>query len=209
MYRTVKGNKQMLKNDNIISFSHKVHNICGIPLPSNRKMERNILIKIKKKLQQNFASYWSLVTNTSLSRQNRGGNKLCTYIIFKKHFHREEYLNIANPSARRTIAKFRLSAHKLRIESARYDCRNKYIPPEERICTNCDQSKTEDEFHFLLHCPKYNDLRKKLYENISLNNRIFMDYNGQHKFIWLLSNENLSDIKSLASFIETGMSLRR
>ena len=31
----------------------------------------------------------------------------------------------------------------------------------------CIQNVTESEFHFLLYCPKYRDIRKKYFKNIS------------------------------------------
>ena len=57
----------------------------------------------------------------------------------------------------RLLAKFRLSNHPLNIEIGRH--RN--IVKSERTCKCCHLHDIEDEFHFILKCPLYNDLRKK------------------------------------------------
>ena len=31
----------------------------------------------------------------------------------------------------------------------------------QRVCSMCNSNDIEDEFHFILQCPAYNDLRKK------------------------------------------------
>ena len=44
-----------------------------------------------------------------------------TYCLFKKDFERGQYVTeIKNPAIRKTISKFRLSDHKLEIETQRY-----------------------------------------------------------------------------------------
>ena len=35
------------------------------------------------------------------------------------------------------------------------------IPYEERICRDCDQNDLGDKFHFVMKCPKYNDIRNQ------------------------------------------------
>ena len=58
--------------------------------------------------------------------------------------------------SKKLICKFRLSSHCLAIETGRY----KNIPVERR---KCPSSKTdiEDEFHFMLKCPTYQEFRVK------------------------------------------------
>ena len=70
--------------------------------------------------------------------------------------------------SRLSLSRFRLSSHNLSIETGRYNS----VPKEERLCNFCNMQNTEDEFHFLLVCPHYTELR----ENISKN--IFVT--GQH-----------------------------
>jgi len=63
------------------------------------------------------------------------------------------------------IQKFRIaftriivSSHNLQVESGRWH-RPTSIPLEDRKCTFCD--KLEDEFHFILECSLYHDVRKQ------------------------------------------------
>ena len=82
--------------------------------------------------------------NTPYAKSNKGNNKLRNYKNYKSAFKCERYIEINDPLLRRNIAQLRLSAHKLNIESGRYNARNQYIPPAERICRNCSLNETED-----------------------------------------------------------------
>ena len=79
---------------------------------------------------------------------------------------KESYLKLKDPELRKCLARLRLSAHRLKIETDRF-CGNKgYIKPENRLCTNCTLGVVEDEQHFLIKCPAYTDLRIKLFDSI-------------------------------------------
>ena len=61
-------------------------------------------------------------------------------------------------SMRIIISKLRLSSHKLGIETGRYiDSRR-----EDRPCHNCNLGKIEDEYHFILQCPLYTNIRNRM-----------------------------------------------
>ena len=45
--------------------------------------------------------------------------------------------------------------HNLAIEKGRHD----NIPKEERLCTFCDDNVLEDEFHAVMICEKYEEIR--------------------------------------------------
>ena len=80
----------------------------------------------------------------------------------------ESYLNsgLSKPYTK-SIAAFRLSAHKLEVEIGRY-CKPKPTPPEERICRQCSLAEIEDERHFLFKCEKYSDLRHTFLKRIEM-----------------------------------------
>ncbi len=102
--------------------------------------------KIKLKLVEQFQDNWAK-EKTKLTT-----GKLRTYFTFKYNSQLEHYLDgIDNFETRSAIAKFRLSAHKLKIETGRY---NK-TPVESRLCENCINNSIEDELHFLFNCPLY------------------------------------------------------
>jgi hypothetical protein len=84
--------------------------------------------------------------------------KLRTYSLIKYKFEREEYLEqIRNTKHRQTLTKFRLSNHKLMIETGRHI----KLPKEKRICQVCNNG-IEDEVHFLVKCNQYRTLNPYL-----------------------------------------------
>ena len=91
-------------------------------------------------------------------------NKLRTYCLFKTSFCQENYVHLLNRNQRSVFCKLRISAHSLMIEKGRYSYPK--IPSENRICTKCDLQETEDEFHFIMKCKAYDNLRKILLYHI-------------------------------------------
>jgi hypothetical protein len=80
------------------------------------------------------------------NKEKLSDGKLDTYVTVKNNFGFEKYLDkIKNFEQRRTLTRFRISAHKLAIETGRY----KGIPRHDRICTRCTDNTVEDERHFL------------------------------------------------------------
>ena len=68
----------------------------------------------------------------------------------------EKYVEcISNDKLRSGLAAFRLSVHNLDIEKGRHI----NDPRENRICS---MSTVESEFHVLLVCPCYSDIRREL-----------------------------------------------
>ena len=66
---------------------------------------------------------------------------------------------------------------------------------------NKDLHKIEDEEHFLIECPKYEEERKSLFESASKLSIHFNDLSNYHKIIWIMSNENATLIKELGIFL--------
>ena len=95
-----------------------------------------------------------------------------------------------NVSFHYPLSRLRLSSHKLLIETGRYA--NRSLGRNERKCTICD---LEDEYHFVLVCPVYADLRKKYMK------KYFYKKRSVHKFIELMSTKNNSILKNLSKFV--------
>lgn len=77
------------------------------------------------------------------------------------HFIFQFYLSLPIPSLyKKQISRVRLASHNLAVESGRPNdiCRG------ERVCEFC-KSSIQDEFHFVIICPLYNDLRMKYLKN--------------------------------------------
>ena len=73
--------------------------------------------------------------------------------------------------------KLRISSHKLRTETGRYD----NIPRDERLCNLCNCNRIEDETHFLLDCPSFSSIR----------NTFFSKLEPKKPFLRLQSHESL------------------
>jgi hypothetical protein len=68
------------------------------------------------------------------NKEKFSDGKLGTYITVKNNFGFEKYVDqMKNFEQRRTLTRFRISAHKLAIDTGRY----KGIPRHDRICTRC------------------------------------------------------------------------
>ena len=75
----------------------------------------------------------------------------------------ERYLKSDNGIGRRHLARIRSGAHPLRIESSRA----KGTPPGDRKCWfGCNQ--VEDEYHFLVSCEIYSDLRQGIVDEVGV-----------------------------------------
>ena len=80
-------------------------------------------------------------------------------------------------------------------------------PISERLCKQCVMNAVEDESHFLLVCPKYANHRIKITNHLN-NNTNFASQSYMSKLQWLLSNEDESVCKDIASFVTICFSLR-
>lgn len=101
---------------------------------------------LKQRLSDQFIQKWKGDINNS--------SRLSYYKNFKTTFELEPYLiNITNDTLRKYLTRFRLSAHKLAIETGRHN----NINLEDRICIFCNQNRIKSEYHMLLVCPKYRE----------------------------------------------------
>ena len=87
----------------------------------------------------------------------RSRTSLMLYREIKNVFEISEYLlQIKKRKYRQILSKIRLSSHQLAIEKGRHNNKER----NQRKFPLCN-SNIEDEFHFILICPAYIDLRKK------------------------------------------------
>ena len=86
------------------------------------------------------------------------------------------------------------------IEIGRY----KNLETEERLCKLCITLKIEDEYHFLIDCPIYNNSRKICYQKISELCSNFNNMSDKTKFYYryLFTKEDLSIINIFGNYIE-------
>ena len=146
---------------------------------------------IKQRIFDNYYQSWYSNINNS--------SRLSMYSRYKHDFLFETYLDtIPDQKFRITLTKFRLSSHNLAIERGRFE----NIPRNDRICRCCNLHMVESEYHFLLVCPLYNDLRKKYFKNY------FCRWPTLNKFDALMSNSSKSKTLSLSNFLYFAMKLR-
>ena len=113
------------------------------------------------------------------------------YCIIKSEFKFEEYLKILNGKPRILMSKFRCSSYKLMIEQGRY----MNIERNMGICKNCNSGIVEDEYHVLLACPAYRDLRQKYFK------KFFYTWPSSNKFKILMTTKSTNVIKNVAQYI--------
>jgi len=102
--------------------------------------------------------------------------KLRTYAQFKNTFGVENYVTLNLTRQQRSmLAQIRSGILPINVETGRF--RN--IARENRLCTMCDTSEVEDELHFTLLCPFYNEIRKNYLHNLLLE---YKDYSLAETF---------------------------
>ena len=115
-------------------------------------------------------------------------------LLFKElkiNFEISDYLLcLRNVKNRIVLSRLRLSSHKLAIEKGRH----LNVERNQRKCIYCDLNEIEDEFHFILMCPKYVDLRNKYI------NKYYTNRPNMFKFINLLNSVNIKTLNNLANF---------
>ena len=147
---------------------------------------------IKQRLIDMYQQTWYASINNS--------NRLETYARFKHEFCYEKYLDsVTENKYRKALTQFRLSSHDLAIERGRYQ----NIDRQERICNFCTGKHVESEYHFLLVCPLYRELRQKYMKSY------YCRWPTLNKFDSLMSSDNKRTILSLAKYIYYASELRR
>ena len=113
---------------------------------------------VKHKIASLYATNWS---NNVITVP-----KLRSYVTFKTEFKTEYYLLLnLSRKERSLMAQFRCGILPLRIETGRFVGES----PDERLCKLCNGPAIEDEKHFLLNCPFFNDIRNQLLHSMDLS----------------------------------------
>lgn len=147
---------------------------------------------IKTRILDNYYQSWYAQINNS--------SRLESYCRFKHLFEQEIYLNqITIKKYRIALTQFRLSSHSLSIERGRHN----NIPKNERTCILCNQNAVENEYHFLLTCPFYRDLRLKYLKPY------FCRWPTLSKFDTLLETKNKTIVLNLSKYIYYSMNRRK
>ena len=195
IYNTLKNdsdNEETYNNNNWAHHIKRILNECGLYYLWQNQSNMNISYDIirQRVLDMYYQSWYSGINNS---------RRLETYSLFKHEFKFERYLDFINDNRLRSaLTSFRVSSHKLQIERGRH----LNIPRNERICRNCNSNMIENEYHFLLICPKYSDLRNKYIK------RYYFTWPTIQKFTNLMSKNSKFIVNNLSKFIYFA-SLRR
>jgi exonuclease III len=159
----------------------------------NHAIDYGFLNVFKQRLKDEFTQEW----RTSINNME----VLNLYKYVKDTLEIESYLNnITSRNLRTGVTRLRISAHSLRIQTGRYG--RDRIDRNLRVCQICNGNEIEDEFHFVLKCPAYQNIRLK-YIKIFYRTKPSM-----FKFTQLLSSKNKSNIVMLAKFIQESLEIR-
>lgn len=189
---------EALQNPNISNWSTKVKHLLehsgfqDVWLFPESVIVNKFIPLLKCRLRDLYIAEWNQGVELSTS--------LTIYRELKKHqFTISNFLLIVkNANFRNAIVKLRLSSHHLNIEIGRH--RN--IDRAERKCILCNLNDLEDEYHFTLVCPIYNDLRKQYIQ------KYFYVRPSVAKFISLLNSNKLNTLNNLAMYVIKAFKLR-
>jgi hypothetical protein len=118
--------------------------------------------------------------------------KLDSLIMFKTDCRFEKYLQaVVINSHRVALTELRISPHNLHIETGRYTGVDRHL----RVCLKCSMSVVENEYHFLLVCPYYFEIR------CTYLPRYYCHWPNLHKFVNLLTTTNVKLLNTLAKFV--------
>ena len=148
-------------------------------------------------IKRRFYDFYQQELLSTISNSSKG----FIYQYLVDTFCLQFYLNKALlQTYRKFITRFRLSSHDLRIESGRYNntARN------DRLYFLCNLYEIEDEFHFILKCPMYTQLRS-LY---LMKYCMYYTRPSVFKLIKLLSVNNISELCKLRKFLKCATELR-
>ena len=91
---------------------------------------------------------------------------------------------------KQTYFKVKIVSHKLYIETCRYTGVNM----NDRICQKCNLGVIEDEFHFILQCPFYVNVRRQYLKPY------YFRRSSAFKLVQLLCSQSTKELYGLAKY---------
>ena len=154
---------------------------------------KEFLSLFKQRLLDDFIQKWKADINVNIV--------LLLYKEVKPEVGYADYLNIfCTRILRNAFARLRLSSHTLRIETGRYS--RARLERHERVCQICDSSDIEDEYHFILICPTYTNIRLKFIS------KYYIRRPSMFKFVSLMQTSKKKDLINLSKYLHEAFSIR-
>ena len=142
----------------------KILSLFKCPSRDNISLDKCICY-MQNTMRTEYLEYWE----TMLGNKESDEGKLYLYRKLKSTFRMEPYLqHIKLFKFRKAMAMFRISAHRLEIETGRWvknDLTNKSISRDNRFCTLCFENNVwsiGDEEHAIIYCPNFAVDRNKV-----------------------------------------------
>jgi exonuclease III len=159
--------------------------------------------KNKEEVKIHSKTYYDAIWRGQLSEMSKADS----FSLFKSTIGLEKYTwAVKNYRHRNSLARLRLSAHKLMIEKGRHH--KVPLARSERKCPSCLNS-IEDECHFLITCPLYENERQILFTEVRLICRSFDNIpTDKQKFIYLMTQEDNGLLARLAAFVFKASKIR-
>ena len=89
--------------------------------------------------------------------------RITFFLKLKNSLKREVSINLNNFNNRNAITKIRLSSHNFTINTTKWY----NLQEGMKICKNCEKKEIENEIHIIFSCNKYDNIRKKAFNNIN------------------------------------------
>lgn len=166
--------------------------------PSTKQEIKSIIKKTEKDIKKSYAQGYF---NTLLDESSNNTDKI-SYGNMKKEYVMEKYLKVVNkPSHRVAISKFRLNAHRLRINLGCYENKGGPIPVEQRTCLYCKNNTIENEKHFILECKTYENTRNTFIKEFSIKFTQFSSLSEKEKTLAILNTEDKAMSNLVGKFL--------
>jgi exonuclease III len=185
-----------LQRQNYTTWACKVRNVLyrfGFGIVWETQGVGNVklfLFEFKQRLIDCFTQDWSSAMTTH--------DFYYVYSSFKREIFCSDHLYILrNMSVRKTFTRFRIGMSPLRSRAVEFQP-ERFNNHECPFCQNVDES----EFHFLLVCPKYSDLRDELIPSK------YAQRPNLFKLVLLLSSTNESIISNLSYYVSRALAVR-
>ena len=141
------GKKCWMSNLKLLLCTYGFNDVWNYPDSVNSKI---FVPLFKQRVVDCFLQNWH--------NEKENSSVLYLYNHVKDKLVYENYLDIIPKTLRNFITRIRISSHSLNVQTGRYH-RNRVIR-SERYCVYCNLRDVEDEYHFILICPCYSDIRK-------------------------------------------------
>jgi hypothetical protein len=158
--------------------------------------EELFLVVFKQRIKDSYSQNWHVDIMNS--------RKAVTYKTFVFDVKPQLYLSCINVVQYRVaLTQFRVRSNHLHVETGSWH-RDTVIPYHERYCTLCNLHVIEDEYHFLLVCPNYINLREQYIA------RYYRVRPNMLKFVtFIMSSSNVRVLKRLSIFLHKAFLKRK